>query len=83
MQNEVVQLYRELASNDPRACGHAPRYVIEAVLDNLRDLAEDPDAPGDKERVSTFVRGAIRFVADECGAECDILLRRLSDLQTG
>ncbi len=81
----LMDLKSTLEMKDPAFCGEAPSWIIDTVLDNLVGLVGAGATPLQirDDQVASFARGAIRYVADQDAARCDVLLARLTELLGG
>jgi len=81
MRERLVNLARQLREYDKRICGDAPTWIVKAVASRLEAMLLE--LPGDEElrpRLEPFLQGAARYVTDQCGCECDMLLSALDSL---
>jgi hypothetical protein len=69
-----------LQSNDPAVCGAAPSWIVDAVLNNLENVTKGLSPAELDCNVKGLALGAIKYVADQGVAGCDVLLGRLSEL---
>jgi hypothetical protein len=61
-------------------CGDAPKWIRDELLVRINKLLEESNDSSLKVNTENFSLGAIRFVADNCGSECDQLVESLSSL---
>lgn len=74
----LSELCSAIRNRDTVKCGNAPTWILEELLKRLEHLlAKGSDAIIEAE-AEAFVVGAIRFVTDRCGSECDALVDTLS-----
>lgn len=84
VRERLSTLARCLHERDAQVCGEAPAWIIEKVASNADALLrEEVGAEELPRRVSDFVLGAARFIADQCGSECDTLWSALASLEEG
>ncbi|WP_422924110.1 hypothetical protein [Singulisphaera sp. PoT] len=76
--DRLIQL---LKAGDPAFCGEAPLWIREILLERLIP----PTGPDRDEEafLEEFRGGAVRYITDCCGVECETLLENLRALILG
>ena len=77
MRSKFKEFEKMLASGDQKVCGHAPKWICEAVRERVLELLSISDEVEFEKAASTFEVGAARFIADSCRDDCDVLLESL------
>ncbi len=80
MREQLTRIRDGLIANDAEYCGDPPAWVRQKLVANIDALMSDLDHTNEHQQIQSFALGAIRFVADQAGSECDILVTRLSEL---
>jgi hypothetical protein len=80
IDKRIAQLKAVVENWDKNACGDAPIWLREKLLENIMSISVDDPKTDIESRIETFRLGAIHFIADNCGAECERLLKTLSDI---
>jgi hypothetical protein len=81
MRERLKVFLRGLRERDIEVCDDAPAWVLEEVASKAESLLKEQLADDVfQSRVETFVLGVTRFVADQCGSECDALLSAINSL---
>jgi hypothetical protein len=81
MRERLLILGRQLTARDKRICGDAATWIIDTLALKLGVLLQEQAKEGELgSRVDAFLLGATRYLADQCGSECDTLLTALHSL---
>jgi hypothetical protein len=82
MRPEIKRIREGLRARDPAICGTAPRWIIEQVESRFDEMLAGLTAENGATKIEAFARGAIRYIDDQCGGECDTLGDTLFSLVT-
>lgn len=80
MRAKIRELREAIQSGNVGICGESPLWIRQELVTKLDQLLSSKDDDGFKGLVEAFSIGAIRFVADRCGSECDNLVNALGRL---
>jgi hypothetical protein len=80
IDKRIAQLKCVVEKWDRNACGDAPIWLRERLFEIIMSIQVDDPKTDIESRIGTFRLGAIRYIADNCGAECEMLLKTLSDI---
>lgn len=76
----TIREVRDLISNgDSAFCGDCPEWIRQSLVQRLDELLQSGEA--DKTGLDRFRIGAIRFLADNTGSECELLMANISSLR--
>jgi hypothetical protein len=79
---EQLQNFRdELQNGSSKVCGDSPKWLRDELLVRLDRLLDEASDETIREKIASFSLGAIRYVSDRCGSECDALLEAISALE--
>jgi hypothetical protein len=73
MQDRLAAIFRDLHSRNPLVCGSAPEWIIQQVECRLAAVLADLSPADQSEKIKEFVLGAVHYIDDQCGHECDTL----------
>ena len=80
MRTKIQELREAIQSGNVGVCGESPLWIRQELGAKLDQLLSSKDEDGLKHSAEAFSMGAIRFVADRCGSECDDLVNALGKL---
>ena len=80
MRTRVEELREALQSGNVLVCGDSPAWIRQELVAKMDTLLSGKDDSSLGDAVAAFSMGAIRFVADRCGSECDELVEALGKL---
>lgn len=83
LRPELVKLYNAIQVRDPSVCGSAPEGIVETIGTRLNALLNDPASSNECDDIEQFVRGAVRYIDDQCGSDGDVLGNKLFGLISG
>lgn len=73
MRPELSKIRDGLRTRDPAICGTAPEWIIEQVQLRFDEMLVGLTPQNETAKVDDFARGAVRYIDDQCGSECDTL----------
>lgn len=76
----IVRIRDGLRDRDAAICGDSPKWIQEELLKRINTLLTKSSEPTFQAEAESFSIGAVRFVADRCGSECDQLVESLSKI---
>jgi hypothetical protein len=77
----LVIFAQQLTEREKWTCGDAPTWIIDTLVSKLEVLLREQVKDGELvQRVDAFLLGATRYVADQCGSECNTLLTAMDSL---
>ena len=80
VKDKIEELRDGLRNGDAKICGESPKWIQDELLQRLDALLAKSSEPTFQAEVESFSLGAVRFVADRCGNECDKLVKSLSEI---
>jgi hypothetical protein len=73
MREKLVSIQHDLQTRNPGVCGDAPEWIIQSIESRLEAVLADLKPVDEAERIKEFVLGAVHYIDDQCGHECDTL----------
>jgi hypothetical protein len=73
MRPELKRIREGLRTRAPAICGIAPHWIIEQVQIRFDEMLASLTAENESAKIDEFARGAVRYIDDQCGCECDTL----------
>jgi hypothetical protein len=73
MKERLARIRDDLHARNPVVCGDAPDWIIRSVESRLVAVLADLNPADETEKIEEFVLGAVRYIDDQCGHECDTL----------
>lgn len=83
VKEKIERLRDGLRDGDVDICGDSPKWIQDELLQRIETLLERASDEAFHAEAESFSIGAIRFVADRCGSECDTLVESLSGIAEG
>lgn len=80
MKSALIQLIDGLKADDPQYRGDAPAWIAEQVVERGTAVLGQLSADNEDRMIREFALAAIRFVSDQAGSDCDVLLSHLAAL---
>lgn len=80
MRKRVQELRDAINDGNIAICGGSPTWIRQELVARLDQLLTSSKDNVFKDAVEAFSIGATRFVADQCGSECDELLTAIGKL---
>ena len=81
MRARVRKLREAIVDGKMAVCGESPRWIREELIVKLDQLLAISDDVVLASAVEAFSIGAIKFVADLCGSECEELVNSIAELR--
>ncbi len=73
MRQELKVIREGIRTRDPAICGAAPEWIVEQVEVRFEEMLASLTPENESVKVDDFARGAVRYISDQCGWECDTL----------
>ena len=80
VKSKIERLRDGLRNGDAEICGESPKWIQDELLQRVDVLLAKSSEPTFQAEAESFSLGAVRFVADRCGSECDQLVEALSEI---
>jgi len=80
IKEKILKIRDGLRDGNVEICGESPKWIQDELLQRIDALLEKSSEPTFQAEVESFSIGAIRFIADRCGNECDHLVESLSEI---
>jgi hypothetical protein len=73
MRERLERIRQGLGTREFAVCGAAPEWIIEQIEVRFEEMLVKLTPENEFTLVNEFVRGAARYISDQCGCECDTL----------